>query len=89
MNRDNLYIHNCRFYTLRRVTSSSPAAAAGSASEMTQGLDDEQRARVARRSALRRLPEVDDVAGTVALLLGDGAKNIAGTLMTVDAGSTA
>jgi 3-oxoacyl-[acyl-carrier protein] reductase len=59
------------------------------ATEMTQGLDDEQRARVARRSALRRLPEVDDVAGTVAFLLGDGAKNITGTVMTVDAGSTA
>jgi len=57
--------------------------------EMTQGLDDNQRARVARRSALRRLPEVDDVAGTVAFLLGDGAKNITGTVVTVDAGSTA
>jgi 3-oxoacyl-[acyl-carrier protein] reductase len=57
--------------------------------EMTQGLDDKQRAQVARRSALRRLPEVDDVAGTVAFLLGDGAKNITGTVMTVDAGSTA
>ena len=57
--------------------------------EMTQGLDDKQRAQVARRSALRRLPEVDDVAGTVAFLLGDGAKNITGTVVTVDAGSTA
>jgi len=57
--------------------------------EMTQGLDDKQRAQVARRSALRRLPEVDDVASTVAFLLGDGAKNITGTVMTVDAGSTA
>jgi 3-oxoacyl-[acyl-carrier protein] reductase len=33
--------------------------------------------------------EVDDVAGTVAFLLGDGAKNITGTVVTVDAGSTA
>jgi 3-oxoacyl-[acyl-carrier protein] reductase len=57
--------------------------------EMTQGLDDKQRAQVARRSALRRLPEVDDVANTVAFLLGDGAKNITGTVVTVDAGSTA
>lgn len=57
--------------------------------EMTQGLDDKQRAQVARRSALRRLPEVDDVASTVAFLLGDGAKNITGTVVTVDAGSTA
>jgi 3-oxoacyl-[acyl-carrier protein] reductase len=59
------------------------------ATDMTQSLDDEQRAQVARRSALRRLPEVDDVASTVAFLLGDGAKNITGTVMTVDAGSTA
>jgi enoyl-[acyl-carrier-protein] reductase (NADH) len=29
------------------------------------------------------------VAGTVAFLLGNGAKNITGTVMTVDAGSTA
>jgi len=59
------------------------------ATDMTQSLDDDQRAQVARRSALRRLPEVDDVASTVAFLLGDGAKNITGTVMTVDAGSTA
>src|ERR1700736_3231638 len=59
------------------------------ATEMTQSLDGKQRAQVARRSALRRLPEVDDVATTVAFLLGDGAKNITGTVMTVDAGSTA
>ena len=57
--------------------------------DMTQSLDDKQRAQVARRSALRRLPEIDDVASTVAFLLGDGAKNITGTVMTVDAGSTA
>jgi 3-oxoacyl-[acyl-carrier protein] reductase len=59
------------------------------ATDMTQSLDDEQRAQVARRSALRRLPEVDDVASTVAFLLGDGGKNITGTVLTVDAGSTA
>ena len=59
------------------------------ATDMTESLDDKQREQVARRSALRRLPEVDDVASTVAFLLGDGAKNITGTVMTVDAGSTA
>jgi 3-oxoacyl-[acyl-carrier protein] reductase len=59
------------------------------ATDMTQSLDDTQREQVARRSALRRLPEIDDVASTVAFLLGDGAKNITGTVMTVDAGSTA
>jgi len=57
--------------------------------EMTQGLEGEQRAKVARRSALRRLPEVEDVANTVEFLLGEGGKSITGTVMTVDAGSTA
>jgi 3-oxoacyl-[acyl-carrier protein] reductase len=57
--------------------------------DMTQGLGDEQRQQVARRSALRRLPEVDDVADAVEFLLGDKSKNITGTVLTVDAGSTA
>jgi 3-oxoacyl-[acyl-carrier protein] reductase len=49
----------------------------------------EQRTQVARRSALRRLAEVGDVANAVEFLLGDKAKNITGTVLTVDAGSTA
>ena len=57
--------------------------------EMTQGMGDEDRQKVARRSALRRLPDVDDVAHAVEFLLGDKAKNITGTVLTVDAGSTA
>jgi 3-oxoacyl-[acyl-carrier protein] reductase len=57
--------------------------------DMTQGLVGEQKQQVARRSALRRLAEVDDVAEMVAFLLSDKAKNITGTVMTVDAGSTA
>ncbi|MEA2938426.1 MAG: 3-oxoacyl-[acyl-carrier protein] reductase [Alphaproteobacteria bacterium] len=57
--------------------------------DMTHNLGDEQRQQVARRSALRRLTEVDDVANAVEFLLGDKAKNITGTVMTVDAGSTA
>ena len=57
--------------------------------EMTQSLEGEQRQKVARRSALRRLPEVEDVANTVEFLLGDGGKSITGTVLTVDAGSTA
>jgi 3-oxoacyl-[acyl-carrier protein] reductase len=57
--------------------------------DMTQGLGDEQRGQVARRSALRRLADVDDVANAVEFLLGDKAKNITGTVLTVDAGSTA
>jgi len=57
--------------------------------EMTQGMDNEERQKVARRSALRRLPEVDDVANAVEFLLGEGGKSITGTVLTVDAGSTA
>lgn len=57
--------------------------------EMTKGLTDEQRAQIARRSALRRLVEVGDVAAAVEYLLSDGAKNVTGTVITVDAGNTA
>jgi 3-oxoacyl-[acyl-carrier protein] reductase len=56
---------------------------------MTQGLEAEQRRQIARRSALRRFPAVDDVAHAVEFLLGDKAKSITGTVLTVDAGSTA
>ncbi|TMQ54757.1 MAG: SDR family oxidoreductase, partial [Candidatus Eisenbacteria bacterium] len=52
-------------------------------------LDGAQREQIARRSALGRLPDVDDVAGAVEFLLGDNAKSITGTVLTVDAGNTA
>jgi 3-oxoacyl-[acyl-carrier protein] reductase len=57
--------------------------------DMTQTLQGEQRGRVTRRSALQRLPEIEDVANAVEFLLGDKARNITGTVLTVDAGSTA
>jgi 3-oxoacyl-[acyl-carrier protein] reductase len=57
--------------------------------EMTEGLAVGQRQQIARRSALRRLPDVGDVADAVEFLLGDKAKSITGTVLTVDAGSTA
>lgn len=57
--------------------------------DMTQAMTDAQRRQVARRSALRRMAEVDDVANAVAYLLGEGGRNISGTVLTVDAGSTA
>ena len=57
--------------------------------EMTKGLTEEHREQIVRRSALRRLVEVDDVAAAVEYLLSDGARNITGTVITVDAGSTA
>jgi 3-oxoacyl-[acyl-carrier protein] reductase len=57
--------------------------------ELTKSLDDQGRQRIASRSALRRLPEVDDVASMVEYLLGECGRNITGTVLTVDAGSTA
>jgi len=57
--------------------------------EMTKGLTGEHREKIAQRSALRRLVEVDDVAAAVEYLLSDGARNITGTVITVDAGNTA
>jgi 3-oxoacyl-[acyl-carrier protein] reductase len=57
------------------------------ATEMTHDLTLEDREKIARRSALHRLVEIDDVASAVEFLLGD--RNITGTLMTIDAGATA
>jgi 3-oxoacyl-[acyl-carrier protein] reductase len=57
--------------------------------EMTRGIDEAQRKRIADRSALRRLTEVEDIANMAAFLVGDTGRNITGAVMTVDAGSTA
>ncbi len=57
--------------------------------ELTRGLSETDRARIAGRSALRRLAEPQDVAAMAAFLLGEGGRNISGAVMTVDAGGTA
>ena len=57
--------------------------------ELTHNLGGEGRQKIASRSALKRLPEADDVASMVEYLLGDGGRNITGTVLTVDAGNTA
>ena len=57
--------------------------------ELTHNLGPDQRQRIAGRSALRRLPETGDVASMVEYLLGEGGRNITGTVLTVDAGNTA
>ena len=57
--------------------------------EMTAGLSEKDRERIAGRSALRRLAEPQDVAAMVAFLIGESGRNISGAVMTVDAGSTA
>lgn len=57
--------------------------------EMTSSLGEHARGQVVRRSAMRRLAEVDDVANAVAYLLGESARNITGAVLTIDAGATA
>jgi 3-oxoacyl-[acyl-carrier protein] reductase len=57
--------------------------------ELTQSLSDDARKRIAGRSALRRLPEVDDIARMVEYLLGEGGRNVTGSVLTIDAGNTA
>jgi len=57
--------------------------------EMTKGMTEEHREQIVRRSALRRLVGVDDVAAAVEYLLSDGARSVTGTVVTVDAGNTA
>ena len=56
---------------------------------MTHGMEASHRAQIERRSALHRLPEPGDVASAVEFLLSEGAKNITGTVLTVDAGNSA
>ena len=56
---------------------------------MTEGMREDDVSRVANRSALRRLAEPRDVAEGVKFLLGDGGRNITGTVLTIDAGGTA
>lgn len=57
--------------------------------ELTAGLEGESRDKIVGRSALRRLAEPADVAAMTAFLMGEGGRNITGTVLTVDAGGTA
>jgi 3-oxoacyl-[acyl-carrier protein] reductase len=59
------------------------------ATEMTHELDESQRLKIARRSALKRMADPIDVARSVEFLLGDAGRNLTGTTLTVDAGNTA
>ena len=59
------------------------------ATDMTQGLTPEQRQQIERRSALRRLVDIDDVANAVEFLMSERSRSITGTVITVDAGNTA
>ena len=56
---------------------------------MTARMDAADRARIAGRSALRRLPAPADVAEAVSFLMSERASAMTGTVVTVDAGNTA
>ncbi|ERT13833.1 SDR family NAD(P)-dependent oxidoreductase [Photorhabdus temperata] len=57
--------------------------------DMTSGLQEEKLASIVRRSPMKKLASPDDVAHAVVYLLSDGANLVTGTILTVDAGSTA
>lgn len=57
--------------------------------DMTHSLKGKALEQLVRRSALRRLATIDDVADAVEFLVGDKSRNITGTVLTVDAGNTA
>lgn len=57
-------------------------------SEMTGGLTDEQRARIVRRTPLRRLGEVADMVGVIRFLISPAASFVTGQVLAVDGGLT-
>lgn len=57
--------------------------------EMTASMGEAERAKIAGRSALGRLAQVHDIANAASFLMSEAAANITGTVLTVDAGSTA
>lgn len=50
---------------------------------------EERKAILRERTALRRIGEPSDVAGAVSFLIGDDARFVTGTVLTVDGGATA
>lgn len=55
--------------------------------EMSQGLDAEQRQRIYRRTALQSAADPKSVASTIAYLLSDGARSVTGQNYVVDSGT--
>jgi 3-oxoacyl-[acyl-carrier protein] reductase len=56
--------------------------------DMTEALTGQKRQQIVHRSARLRLVEIGDIANAVEFLLSDKARNITGTVLTVDAGNT-
>ena len=56
--------------------------------EMTGALDESKRAKILRRTPLKRLGTADDVVGPVRFLLSDEARFITGHVLVVDGGIT-
>jgi 3-oxoacyl-[acyl-carrier protein] reductase len=56
--------------------------------EMTHGLDQEQRGQIVRRTPMGRLGTADDVVGAVLFLLSDAASFMTGQILVVDGGIT-
>jgi 3-oxoacyl-[acyl-carrier protein] reductase len=57
-------------------------------SEMTAGFSDDQKARIARRTPLRRLGTVEDIVGAIRYFLSHDAAFVTGQLLAVDGGFT-
>lgn len=57
--------------------------------EMSRSLSDEKRKQAARRTALKRLGQPDDIVGCVSFLLSDGAQWVTGAEFVVDGGMLA
>ncbi len=57
--------------------------------DMTKGLSDDKLSSILRRSPMNSLASLEDVTSSIIFLLGQDAKSITGSVVTVDAGSTA
>ena len=57
--------------------------------EMTQGIDDKNKAKILNRSPFKKLAAVDDVAELILFLISKGSYSIHGQNFIVDGGSTA
>ena len=83
------YVRTLAIESARRGVTVNYVAPGFVDTEMTAVMGTEDRERIVKRSALRRLADPIDVARGVEFLLGDGGRNITGIVLTIDAGNTA